>query len=178
MVSHGENRRASCPARGVTDLAVGSSDWLGWAHQRLVKSKTKQLISSYTTKRRILRKSKLRKAAYRRGTKSVIQTLGFRRLCKTLSVENHKTNHTSNRTRPIICPPNQALNRVNRQGLPLFRRLRATKNAMTPATSPTGNIADPAASALLGWKNGMIRAVRTPNTTKVTSAMTTGCFIS
>ena len=30
MVSHGEIGRDSCPARGVTDLAIGSSDWLGW----------------------------------------------------------------------------------------------------------------------------------------------------
>jgi len=29
MVSHGESRRDSCPARGVLDLAIGSSDWLG-----------------------------------------------------------------------------------------------------------------------------------------------------
>jgi len=29
MVSHGERWRDSCPARGVTHLAIGSSDWLG-----------------------------------------------------------------------------------------------------------------------------------------------------
>jgi len=29
MVSHGESGRDSRPARGVTDLAIGSSDWLG-----------------------------------------------------------------------------------------------------------------------------------------------------
>ena len=29
MVSHGGSGRDSCPARGVTDLAIGSSDWLG-----------------------------------------------------------------------------------------------------------------------------------------------------
>ena len=30
MVSHGEGGRDSCPARGVTDLAIGSSGWLGF----------------------------------------------------------------------------------------------------------------------------------------------------
>jgi len=30
MVSHGESGRDSCPARGVTDLSIGSSDWLGF----------------------------------------------------------------------------------------------------------------------------------------------------
>jgi hypothetical protein len=29
MVSHGESRRDSCLARGVLDLAIGSSGWLG-----------------------------------------------------------------------------------------------------------------------------------------------------
>jgi len=29
MVSHGESWRDTCAARGVTDLAIGSSDWLG-----------------------------------------------------------------------------------------------------------------------------------------------------
>jgi len=29
MVSHGERWRDSCLARGVTHLAIGSSDWLG-----------------------------------------------------------------------------------------------------------------------------------------------------
>jgi len=29
MVSHGESWRDSCAARDVTDLAIGSSDWLG-----------------------------------------------------------------------------------------------------------------------------------------------------
>jgi len=28
MVSHGESWRGSCAARDVTDLAIGSSDWL------------------------------------------------------------------------------------------------------------------------------------------------------
>jgi hypothetical protein len=31
MVSHGESWRGSCAARDVTDLAIGSSDWLGGA---------------------------------------------------------------------------------------------------------------------------------------------------
>ena len=29
MVSHGWSRRDFCAAEGVTDLAIGSSDWLG-----------------------------------------------------------------------------------------------------------------------------------------------------
>jgi len=29
MVSHGEIWHNSCAARGMTDLAIGSSDWLG-----------------------------------------------------------------------------------------------------------------------------------------------------
>ena len=34
MVSHGERWRASCPARGVTHLAIGSSGWLGVIFQK------------------------------------------------------------------------------------------------------------------------------------------------
>ena len=40
MVSHGERWRDSCPARGVTHLAIGSSDWLGSGSNLFITQKT------------------------------------------------------------------------------------------------------------------------------------------
>jgi hypothetical protein len=44
MVSHGESVRDSCSARGVRDLAIGSSDWLGSV---LVANEAASMISKY-----------------------------------------------------------------------------------------------------------------------------------
>ena len=38
MVSHGERWHDSCTARGVTHLAIGSSDWLGVTFDSLIGS--------------------------------------------------------------------------------------------------------------------------------------------
>jgi len=40
MVSHGESWRGSCAARDVTDLAIGSSDWLGSGLNLFITQKT------------------------------------------------------------------------------------------------------------------------------------------